>query len=161
MNRLNIKQVIATSLLFISVLFAGLTQAGQSYYKWVDDRGVTHYGSQPPAQYADIATKIKVNSTTPSGHKAAQTKLEDRSKRLADQSKKASENTTPVEEQASKEEEEIRNKNCETYKRNLTIMNQSARIREKNTDGEMVMLSEDIKQERMKAAKDFIAEFCK
>lgn len=161
MNRLNIKQVIATSLLLFSVLFAGLTQAGQNYYKWVDDRGVTHYGSQPPHQYVESATKIKISSTTPSGHKAAESKREDRSKMLADKTKKVKENTAPIETQATKEEEEIRKKNCDTYKGNLAIMNQSSRIREKNEDGEMVMLSEEVKQEKMKAAKDFIAEFCK
>lgn len=144
-------------LLFLSVLFAG-TSSAQEYYKWMDDRGVTHYGSQPPAEYIDSATKIRVDSSTPSGKAAAQSKIDKREKQLTE---KAPSESTTVAQQIEKEQQEANKKNCEIYRKNITLISQNHRIREKNAEGEVVMLSEEEKQSRLKTAKDFIAEYCK
>ena len=158
MKKMNIQSIVTTALLFLTLLFTSAAQA-KNYYKWVDERGVTHYGSTPPAAYMDSATKIHVSSSTPSGKATAQTKIDARQKKLSE--KPVVDNTNSMEEQAQKEQEEANKKNCEVYRKNLILIGQNHRIREKNAEGVVVMLSEEEKQSRIKTAKDFITEFCK
>ena len=158
MKKTNIQSIVTTALLFLTLLFTSAAKA-KGYYKWVDERGVTHYGSQPPAAYMDSATKVNVSSSTPSGKAAAKTKIDARKKKLNE--KPTVDNTNTMEQQAQKEQEETNMKNCEVYRKNLILIGQNHRIREKNADGVVVMLSEEEKQSRIKTANDFIAEHCK
>lgn len=131
----------------------------QEYYKWTDDRGVTHYGSQPPAEFIDRATKIKVNSSAPSGADVAESKIQERTQKL---SEKAAETPSwnSQKEAAEQKQKEANIENCKIYKKNLLLMTQNNRIREKNEAGEMVILSAEAKEAKMKAAEDYIAEYC-
>ena len=158
MKKTNIQPIVTIALLFLTLLFTSAVQA-KAYYKWIDERGVTHYGSQPPAAYMDSATKINISSSTPSGKTTAQTKIDARKKKLSE--KPTVDNTNTMEQQAQKEQEEANMRNCEVYRKNLILIGQNHRIREKNADGVVVMLSEEEKQTRIKTAKDFITEFCK
>jgi len=156
-KKMNIQQTVTTALLFFTLLFTSAVQA-KDYYKWVDERGVTHYGSQPPATNMDNATKINVRSSTPSGKAAAQNKIDARKKKLEE--KPAINNNNSVEQQAEKEQDETNKKNCDIYRKNIALISKNHRIREKNADGVVVMLSEEEKQTRLKTANDFITEFC-
>ena len=158
MKKTNIQPIVTIALLFLTLLFTSAVQA-KAYYKWIDERGVTHYGSQPPAAYMDSATKINISSSTPSGKTTAQTKIDARKKKLSE--KPTVDNTNTMEQQAQKEQEEANMRNCEVYRKILILIGQNHRIREKNADGVVVMLSEEEKQTRIKTAKDFITEFCK
>ena len=157
MKKTNIQPIMMTALLFLTLLFTSAAQA-KNYYKWIDERGVTHYGSQPPTAYIDSAVKINVSSSTPSGKAAAQTKIDARKQKLEE--KPPVDKSNSVEQQALKEQEETNKKNCEIYRKNITLIGKNHRIREKNADGVVVMLSEEEKQTRLKAANDFITEFC-
>ena len=157
MKKTNIQPIMMTALLFLTLLFTSAAQA-KNYYKWIDERGVTHYGSQPPTAYIDSAVKINVSSSTPSGTAAAQNKLDARKQKLEE--KPPVDKSNSVEQQALKEQEETNKKNCEIYRKNITLIGKNHRIREKNADGVVVMLSEEEKQTRLKAANDFITEFC-
>ena len=157
MKKTNIQTIVTTALLFLTLLFASAAQA-KSYYKWIDERGVTHYGSQPPSAYIDSAIKINVSSSTPSGKAAAQTKINARKQKLEE--KPPVDKANSVEQQAQKKRDESNKKNCEIYRKNITLIEQNNRIRETNAEGAVVMLSEEEKQARLKKAKDFITEFC-
>lgn len=54
---------VITSLTFLLVLTSGQLHAADSahIFKWVDEKGVTHYGDSIPPQYADRA-KSEINS---------------------------------------------------------------------------------------------------
>ena len=49
-----------TALLMLLLLAAGA--AGAQVYKWVDDKGVTHYSDQPPPPSTPARTKVEVKS---------------------------------------------------------------------------------------------------
>ncbi len=155
---MNIQPIVTIALLFLTLLFTSVAQA-KNYYKWVDERGVTHYGSQPPTAYIDSAIKVNVSSSTPSGKAAAQTKIDARKKKMEE--KPPVDKANSVEQLAQKERDETNKKNCEIYRKNITLISQNNRIRETNSEGVVVMLSEEEKQTRLKKAKDFITEFCK
>ncbi|MBV1919692.1 MAG: DUF4124 domain-containing protein [Pseudomonadales bacterium] len=158
MKKMNIQTILTTALLFLTLLFTSAIQA-KGYYKWIDERGVTHYGSQPPVAYINSAVKINVSSSTPSGKAAAQTKIEARKKKQEE--KIPAEKPNTAEQQSQKEQDKNNQKNCEVYRKNVALIGQNNRIREKNAEGVVVMLSEEERQGRLKKAKDFITEFCK
>ncbi len=158
MKKTNIQTILTTALLFLTLLFTSAIQA-KGYYKWIDERGVTHYGSQPPVAYIDSAVKINVSSSTPSGKATAQSKIDARKKKQEE--KVPVEKNNSVEQQSQKEQNENNQKNCEIYRKNVALIGQNNRIREKNSEGVVVMLSEEERQSRLKKAKDFITEFCK
>jgi chromosome segregation ATPase len=54
--RLNpLAAVLALILVFALTNAAGAVQAGERIYKWVDEKGVTHYGQTIPTEYRDQA----------------------------------------------------------------------------------------------------------
>lgn len=56
-----LQSTLATTALTFAML-AGPVQAGDTIYKWVDEKGVTQYGSRPPAGHTDRAKLIKGQS---------------------------------------------------------------------------------------------------
>lgn len=57
------KQLITIVLL---ATFSLSTHAKENFYKWVDDRGVTHYSQSPPED--NVKTKTKAETVTVSTH---------------------------------------------------------------------------------------------
>jgi len=148
--------ILALALLLTGLLFTGQIQA-QDYYKWTDDRGVTHYGSQPPKQFINNAIRVRVDASTPSGADVAQSKINARTEQL--ENKTESSNT--AKEEAEKKQNEANLENCAIYKKNLLLMTQNNRIRGKNAEGEVIILSAEAKKTKMQAAESYIAEYCK
>ena len=62
-NRQMNKQLITIVLL---ATFSLNTHAKEAFYKWVDDRGVTHYSQSPPED--NVKTKTKAETITVSTH---------------------------------------------------------------------------------------------
>ncbi len=60
-----LQSVLAVMAASLSLL-ASPAQAGDTIYKWVDDKGVTQYGSRPPAGHSDRAKMIQGQSISQS-----------------------------------------------------------------------------------------------
>lgn len=118
-------------------------------YKYKDKSGNTVYSQRPPptGHYERIKTPKRrpiVNDTS-----AAE-------KFVAD-----AEENRRVKESIAKEvakNEEIRKKNCEGAKKNLQIYQVYRRIQGK--DGEVIVLTDKQREEKIQKSKDGIAQFC-
>jgi hypothetical protein len=55
----------------LAALVVPVLAAAETMYKWVDEKGVTHYSSEPPPESAR-ATKLDVKPVPPSSGKAAE-----------------------------------------------------------------------------------------
>ena len=144
---------------FISIaLGISLNTSAASYYKWVDDSGVTHYGSTPPTQ--KDATKITVNSNASSSSKGDVDRLNKTRADLEQTIKQREQNASTPQTTTDKKNAAIIAKNCELYRNNLTVMTQNSRIKEESDTGETVILPEETRQSRIKAAKDYINKHC-
>lgn len=151
---------------FIGLLLFGLQQPvfSKTYYKWVDEEGVTHYEASPPKAEARTKTpveKIKTSNKLPRDAKLAQERLESQ-REARDQAKK---DTTSAKEkskraQAIDEYEQQVKENCEISRNNLNILQQSPRVREKDDKGEFRFLSEEEHQNRIKEAQKYVTEHC-
>ena len=144
-------------LLILSLLLGSGTALAAKYYKWVDENGVTHYSAQPPA--AGKGEVIKVQSGGSSDNKeAAMKRLEERRDKL--EQKKLSEKEQAAQAEAERLNKEATEKQCEQFRKNLTVMTQNSRVKLLGADGEARMLPEEERQERIKTAKEFIAQNC-
>lgn len=133
----------------MAVAFALTAQAG-AYYKWVDDKGVTHYGEKAP-DGVNTAT-VKVGDTTSSDADTEIKRLND--KRTAEQEakKQAAEEAAGKPTMPANERERI-NKLCEQHKQNLANLKSGARLATKDEKGNKRPLSDQEKADQLKFAE--------
>ena len=129
------------------------------FYKWVDENGVTHYTQTPPK---GISTeKIRASGTKVNQDEAAKARKRlDSSRTSFLESAKQRKVTEGVAEEEKEEALKVA-KYCEDARNNLKVLNEHARIKEKGTDGEYKVLSEEEKQSRVAKNQKHVKEFCK
>jgi hypothetical protein len=143
------RHMILTGTLMLALSTAAM--AGQ-IYKWVDDKGVTHFGAQPPQ--GQQATTI--NTATPPPSPAPSTPAPSVQEQL-DPEQAAIDKK--VKEEVAKQEAE-RKQYCETARTNLAQLENNPRVRIEDA-GEVRRIGEDERQERITELKKSIAENCK
>ncbi|WAJ36595.1 DUF4124 domain-containing protein [Pseudomonas sp. GOM7] len=119
-------------------------------YKWVDDKGVTHFGAQPP-QGQEATT---INTANPPPHSVAPAEPVpevDRQQQAIDEK---------VKDQVAKQEAE-RKKYCEGARTNLAQLENNPRVRIEGEDGELRRIGEDERQKRIAELKKSIDENCR
>lgn len=147
--------VLAAAL--VSFCFVSAAEAADKYYKWTDSGGVVHYGENPPDP--SKAQLVNVSTGVPSGQPATEEDLEKKQAKLmgdaaADKEKQDGKSVT-------EDNAKIVQENCGIYKQNLSALQNSARIREKDAKGEYRYLTDEEKASRTKAAETYIKENCK
>ncbi|MDO8332583.1 MAG: DUF4124 domain-containing protein [Pseudomonas sp.] len=135
------------------LLTLSTTAMASQVYKWVDDKGVTHFGANPPQGQA--ATSVNTVIAQP---KAAV---------------KAPTSTTPALDSGEAEQKVIdakvrqqvaeqaaeRKKYCESVRTNLAQLQNNPRLRTE-VNGEQVRLGEDERQAKIAEAQKAIKENC-
>ena len=125
-------------------------------YRWVDDKGVVHFGEKPPDAVNSQSMSVKVTAPS-SDAAAAQKRLEE--------IRAAAQKRAPDNEPAPGiQDEEMRKaiaRNCEIYRKNLETMTNSPRVKETLPNGELAFLGEDEKTKRMAETEKLIAQHCK
>ena len=142
--------VATTSLLLLlssSVLAAPI-------YKWVDAQGVTHFGSEPPAnQSVESINKQTFQPKLPE-KTAAQTAAEEEQA----STKTQAEIDREVRKQIAKEEAALK-KYCSDIRYNLAQLENNPRVLAE-VDGKPTRLSEEERQSRITEIKKAISERC-
>jgi len=150
------------TLLAIPLLSALISQTSfaQNFYKWVDEKGATHYTQTPPPQQP--IKKVAVNPRLPADSANA-------IKNLNDQTKKDLKDTTNNEIAAEKTKQNAtadidrRNKNsaaCDQIKANLALIQSGQRIRTLDANGERTYLTEEQKAAQIKEQTAQIKNNC-
>lgn len=126
------KTCLAISSLLLA--FATTQSHADSYYKWVDDQGVTHYGERAPKNTKAQKGKTQTGHSEPSVYTPAET-----------------DKKTSAAAASAKYPDPAR---CESAKQNLETINTSSRIKVADENGEYHYLSqEDIKKRKQEAQK--------
>ena len=128
------------------------SMAGQ-VYKWVDDKGITHFGANPPQGQSatSINTTIAQPKTpSPDAKPAAMPENSGDTDQQAVDAK--------VKQQVAKDAAE-RKKYCDSVRTNLAQLQNNPRLRAE-VNGEQVRLSEDDRQARITEAQKAIKDNC-
>ena len=141
------------TLIFLSIQ----TSTYADIYKWTDSDGQIHYSDRPQANDAEKVTIHKNTTTTPRQLKAnnesdASNESEETTESKPDNKPKM------VEVEPSRKD---KNRLCDEARRDIASINSRGRMREINSNGEYVYLSEQQRQQRLSAAKKKQREFCR
>ncbi|MGL6160051.1 DUF4124 domain-containing protein [Microbulbifer sp.] len=155
----------------LAALITGLAMSAQAdgIYKWEDENGVVHFGSQPPPQKEQVEVVKKPKSDRYKQWESEQQALmAQRAKEQKAEAKKqpaAKTETKPEpqpQEQAgpSPAELAIRAQRCQRARGNLQELQSHSRVREMDASGNMRVLGEEERQERIARAQQMIRENC-
>jgi hypothetical protein len=131
---------LLTSLMLAFLLAPAAFATG--VYKWVDENGKTHYGSQRPQDAS--AERLKLNVPTPA------TQPEDAEKEAAG-----------VELSDDDKAQQERDAYCKSERARLKTVEKTADIHEKGPDGEVRKLSTADRNQRLNKIRANISQYCK
>lgn len=115
------------------------TAASAQVYKWKDASGVTHYGSQPPANVKNSELKLKDSSTSSGANSAPPENASLKQKELdfrKRQAQREQDETRLAQERAKRDED------CRAARLQLADLRLSGRVYELNDRGERVFMSD-------------------
>lgn len=133
-----------------------VTQASfAANYKWTDESGRVHYGSQPPAG----VKAEQIRSVGPSSTQAQE--IERFKNKQAEQVKqlKLSEERQ-AELDKIKEQKQVWKANCNTAKRNLVSLENKPKVRKRDAYGNLVVIPEADLKKSIKDAKEAVDLYC-
>ncbi len=145
------RRVITTAsllLLFSSSLLAA------PVYKWVDDRGVTHFSAEPPVNQK--AESIKTNSFQPKVPEKTAAQI------AAEEAQASTRTQAEVDREVRQkvaEEEAALKKYCSEIRHNLAQLESNPRVMAQ-VDGQPTRLTEEERQARITEIKKSIEERC-
>lgn len=146
----SLRSTLVTGLLALTAslfLLSSPSYAAGEYYKWVDENGVTHYGSRKPHGVPAESISVVTGSARDAAPQSAQAT-----------STASSASTSASESEATEIPKDP--ERCRIAQENMKALNGYARIREQTEDGEFRYLSEDEKTERKASAQKIIDDNC-
>jgi hypothetical protein len=154
------KQLITISFLATVALGA---YASEEYYKWIDERGVTHYSETPPDDTGKFKSQvISVSTRLPMGSEAAVSNLEKQRSDAAKEKTQGKEGVTKVGKKAdvSNAPDQYKEK-CTQLKADLqTLSDKAGRIKIQDAKGEVHTMTEEERTQRIDENQRQIKAFC-
>jgi hypothetical protein len=124
--------MIRIALLTLALL--PLVAAGQTMYKWVDEKGVTHFSESPPPDGKAAKIEVKpVGNEAPRSDDWKQRDLESRQRRAAKEA---------VDSETQKREQQMRGSRCSTARRELDGLKNARRVYKIDSKGERVYVED-------------------
>ena len=148
---LQLKQLLATLILSL-VISPSVVNAG--IYKWTDENGKIHYGSQRPKDAP--AERMKLHIPEPASQPEAQQDAEEGDQQ-GDQKKEAPLKDDGDQEKANKE----RAAYCANERKRLQTLVKNKEVYEKDTSGKVNKVSSDARNQRLSKIKANIDKYCK
>ena len=143
----------------LSILAVALAAAlpAHAIYKWVDEKGVTHFSEHPPAD-GKKAQKIEPKVTPPS----SDAKPADWKQREQEQRKKRIEQDQKDEYQKGKAQNDAaeRKYRCNFAKRELNILEKQVPVYTVNEKGERVYMEDKDRPAEIAVHKRAISQYC-
>ena len=140
--------------LALAAALAAFGAGAQTMYKWVDEKGVTHYSQDAPPDDRK-ATKVTPRVTPPSNPQAPS---DDWKGREADSKRRQVERAQK--EKVDEKEAAKRAQLCEQWKGRVTFL-QDGRIYRDNPDGTRSFLDESQRASEIAKAKERVSENCR
>lgn len=141
--------------LVAALLVSGSAEAGK-VFRWVTSDGTVHYGEHPPQGVA--ATQMSTTTGKPSKQSSSRERVEpgeDSGKEAAPEQDSESTAAAPASVKPKKDKGV-----CERARYNLKVLDERARIRQTDENGEERYLSEEEKNKQKEKAREAIKTFC-
>lgn len=133
----------------VALVMALAAPAGAAIYKWVDEKGVTHYGEKAPE--GAKPAQVKVTDTTSSDAEDELKALNERRNADAEARKKAA--AGGAGSAPSAEDIARHNEACQQHRKNLETLRSGKRVRMAGDDGQPRALSDEDVANQIKFAE--------
>ena len=148
---------IGRALILAAALAAGGAGA-QAMYKWVDEKGTTHFSEHPPAD-GKKATKVEPKVTPPSSE-AASRKEDPKTWKAQDAEFRKRQIERNQREQGDKRERAQRDQECSNAKQRHAYFESSSAIYDMNDAGERIYLEESQRNAFMARLRAAVKDKC-
>lgn len=143
------KKTASSLSIFLITAYLSNVSIAANYYQWVDEAGVTHYGSTPPAGIT--VKEIKSSGNTTSSQKAAASPTNSHNDSSAAQKKEERKKELLAERQAQ----------CAQEKERLqTLTAKGRRIRMEDENGDPRYLNAEELAKEVSISEQFLQEAC-
>jgi hypothetical protein len=150
------KNKIFNALLTICVLWALLLPAGAQVYKWVDEKGTTHYGERPPQGKKAQEMEQRLANPGPAPGNAAQPNWKDKDLEFRGRRIDAGQA-----EAKQKQQEGANREACNQARDQLVQMKAARRLYRLDETGERVYQSGDEHQASVAQLERLVSERCR
>ncbi len=127
----------------------------QSMYKWVDEKGVTHFSEAPPPDGTKGATKIEVKTPQPDKPAVDNWKQRDIESRQL-RAKQGIE-----EEKARQQDEAQRSSNCDNARRRNDRLASPRALYRLDAKGERIFMDDKERASQLEQAQADLARYCR
>ncbi|WP_226666275.1 DUF4124 domain-containing protein [Microbulbifer aggregans] len=154
--------------ILFATLILGLGLAASTHadgiYRWVDENGVVHFGSQPPKAKQVEVIKEPKSARYKQWQQAQDALVEQKQVSTDSQVEKAPAPAAKSEEQQQSEQNRAelaaQAQRCASAQQRLQELHSHPRIREVDANGNYRMLPEEERQQRIQQAKQVIQDNC-
>jgi hypothetical protein len=141
------------------ILAAGVAQA-QTMYKWVDEKGTTHFSENPPPDDGKTkASKVEPKVTPPSSPASASRDTPEKWRAQEADFKRRQVERNQREETSEREKAQRANA-CESAKRRVAFLANTHRIFRDNADGSRTWLTDSQREQEIDKMRDVVREKC-
>lgn len=166
-NPMNIHHISAhkkylLSTLLIAVVFTPLVVTA-GIYKWTDENGNVHYGSQRPADTTAERMKIESGRQPYADETTLKDKKDKPGEKTGEKSKeeKKPETAAPKTAEPPKISRKEKNARCEQARKSLQTIVTRGRVRVQLDDGTTRHMTDPERSKRLTQAKKNVAKYCK
>lgn len=138
-------------------LIAGLVLTSpalaERFYRWTDDKGVTHFSQSPPPEGVE-AKEVRTRNSASSDQEEAIQDLQQRRQAAAEQRQRAAQQQQEAARETA-EPDAVRQERCELHRKNLEELRNRPIIRtEDPATGEVITLDEEARQKAIRDAEE-------
>jgi hypothetical protein len=136
----------------LALLLLAFAAAAQTMYKWVDEKGVTHFSESPPPDGNAAKIEVKpVGNEDPRGDDWKQRDLESRQRRAAKEA---------ADSEVQKREQQVRAPRCSEARRQLDGLKNSRRIYRTDAKGERVYVEDTERPALIERWEQEVRKYC-
>lgn len=150
------RHCLNVTLCMVLCLGSGAVIAGK-IYKWTDEAGNVHYGSEKPADAE--AEKMKVDTSKTGVNRGADA-LDKQKQEEDDEAQRIKEEGVPAQPPVPSLPMKEVKRRCQAAKQDLATIQSRGQLRERDAKGNTRYVGEEERQRRIKAAKKQIREYC-
>ena len=153
----SIGRALGAALLALAIAPAG----AQTMYKWVDEKGTTHFSESPPPEGSKTkATKVEPKVTPPSTPDAAKARDNPEAWKAQEAEFKRRQLERGQRDKAEGQDKAKREYECNRARERLANLTNSHRIYKDNPDGTRSYMSDSAREENMANQRDIIRQTC-
>jgi hypothetical protein len=143
-------------LLKISILWAMLLPAAAQMYKWVDEKGVTHYGERPPVGKKAQEVEQRLANPAPAPGKASQPNWKDKDLEFRGRRIESEQADTKQQQQKA-----VQDRICNQARDALSQMKLARRVYHLDAKGERVYQSDDERSASIARQEQLVSQNCR